>query len=124
VDIVHKIQADYKDKARFVTIYIMEAHARDQWPLGRHVQVYQHKCLEDRIEIATQFVKKLDYQIPMYVDGIDNQFMKTWWCHPERYFIFHNRKVMMKAQPTDEGWYPFEPISDMLDQLSLAASKQ
>lgn len=35
-----------------VLVYIAEAHASDEWPLGRHVRIRQHRALEDRVAAA------------------------------------------------------------------------
>jgi len=104
-------------------VYIAEAHAQDQWPLGRHVFVYSHKKIEDRLEIANRYVKTMDYKLPMYVDTMNNTFMNTWWCHPERYFLFYKGKVVMKAQPEDDGWYSFDVLREKLEELRKQIGK-
>jgi len=43
---------EFKDTADFLMVYIKEAHAIDEWPLGNHCVVKQHKSLEERINIA------------------------------------------------------------------------
>jgi len=112
VNNVHSLQADLKGKAMFVTIYIAEAHAQDQWPLGRHVTVLQPKTLEERIKIATGYVQKFNYQIPLVVDDMSNNFMNTYWAHPERFFVIDDGKLMLKGQPREDGWYVFDDIRD------------
>jgi len=111
------LQADYQHRAEFIAIYLCEAHAVNQWPLGNFVVVEQHKCLEDRKKIADQYVKKTGYKIKMYADNMENTFMTTFWAHPERYFIIDEGKLMLKAQPTDDGYYRMlEDISGYLDK--------
>jgi len=112
---VNQLQAEYKNKADFITIYLCEAHAVNQWPLGRFVVVEQHKAIKDRKEVATAFVEKTGYKIKMYVDSMENTFMNTFWAHPERFFIIDDGKLMLKAQPTDDGYYIFEDINSYLD---------
>jgi len=94
-----------------VSIYIAEAHAQDQWPLGRHVVVNQHKTLAERISIASTYAKKYNYEIPLVVDSLANGFMNTYFAHPERFYIIKDGKLVLKATPTDEGWYIFDDIN-------------
>jgi len=101
-------------KALFLTIYLAEAHAQDQWPLGRHVEVTQHKTVEDRIAVASRFVEQHDYELHMVVDDITNPFMTTYWAHPERFFIIQDGKMGLKGQPTDSGWYVFDDITNFV----------
>jgi len=104
----------------FVAIYISEAHAQDQWPLGRHVAVLQHKVLDDRIAIANRFVQKYGYKIPMVVDDMSNGFMKTFWAHPERFFVVDDGKLALKGQPTDDGWYLYDDIKNYVNRQTVA----
>jgi hypothetical protein len=50
------LYADFSLVAGFLTVYIAEAHAQDEWPMGDHVLINQPKLLVDRREIARQFV--------------------------------------------------------------------
>jgi len=101
----------------FLTIYIAEAHAADQWPLGNHVVIKQHKTLEERLEAAYNYRAKLQKKGlnigEIVVDGIDNVFMETWACHPERYFIIYQGKLVVKPQP-EKAMYEVSRIRDYL----------
>lgn len=89
---------------------------QDQWPLGRIIEVNQHKTVEDRLAVANRFVKQYAlllsddgflyglfntaplrnaYQIHMVVDDIKNPFMTTYWAHPERFYIIQDGKVRL-----------------------------
>ena len=40
-------------QVRFVFVYVMEAHAQDEWPLGAERSVVkQHKTLKERVSAA------------------------------------------------------------------------
>ena len=44
---------EYTSRASFLCVYVMEAHASDEWPLGgARSPVAQHKTLQDRISAA------------------------------------------------------------------------
>jgi len=71
----------------------MEAQAVDQWPLGKQVQIKQHIDLQDRINAAQLFKKETNFQIPLFVDCMDNTFNKIYAAWPERAYILHKGKM-------------------------------
>ncbi|KAL6068760.1 thyroxine 5'-deiodinase [Balamuthia mandrillaris] len=75
------------------------------------------RWLQDRIAVAQRFQQLTNYCLELYVDDMNNNFMMTFWAHPERYFIFVDGKLALKAEPTEEGEYPLEVISDFLNGL-------
>ena len=43
----------YKSKVQFLVVYVMEAHAAQEWPLGTtRSSIGQHKTIEERIAAA------------------------------------------------------------------------
>jgi len=87
----------------FLSVYIAEAHASDQWPMGNHVNIKQHKTLQDRLKAAWDYNTMLSEKGltcgELVVDDINNLFMNTFACHPERFFIILNKKLVWKPQP-------------------------
>jgi len=77
----------YGTKVRFVCVYIMEAHASDQWPIGKHSLFQQHKTTEERTKAARKFQKDFQYRPELYVDTHDNSFNNLYCAWPERGFI-------------------------------------
>jgi len=114
VDEVHSVFAKYKDRVDFLTIYLREAHAQDIWPLGQHVVVTSHKCIDDRIAVANEFIKANSWRLPTVVDTMEDCFMHTYWAHPERFFVLLNGKLAFKAQPRDA----YYPVSDLVQWLT------
>jgi len=102
--------------ADFLAIYISEAHAQDQWPLGRHVQVNQHKNLKERIDTAKYFVSRFNYQLPVVVDNMENSFMNIYFAHPERFFVVCNGLLTFKARP-DGAYYRLDHLVTHLQRL-------
>ena len=50
---LRKLFADFRQTVQFLVVYVLEAHARDQWPLGlQHSTIDQHKTLSERIHAA------------------------------------------------------------------------
>ena len=42
----------YQDRVDMLTVYIEEAHASDEWPIGSRICYVQPKCDADRIRKA------------------------------------------------------------------------
>jgi thyroxine 5-deiodinase len=95
------LYADFSLVAGFLTVYISEAHSQDEWPMGDLVLLNQPTLLEDRCEIARQFVEDTNYMIPMVVDTMDNHFDKNFGVWPVRFFIVQNNHLVFKPQPSD-----------------------
>jgi len=115
---VHQIWESYEEKAVFLTIYLTEAHAQDQWPLGKHVQVFQHKTIQDRISVAKQFVAENRYTLPMVVDCMQNEFTWKYYAHPERFFVIIGGKLTFKANPQG-AYYRLEDLEEYLLQTCM-----
>ena len=67
----------YKSKVQFLVVYVMEAHAKQEWPLGTtRSSIGQHKTIEERIAAAnahrTKNITLLNF--PFVVDTMDNIF--------------------------------------------------
>jgi len=104
----------------FLIVYIEEAHPQDRWPLGRHVMINAPKTTQDRIDLAQKFIKDnshfVDGSVPIVVDGIDNKFLQAFWCHPERFFVFNQNKLVFKAQPQG-ACYIATDLDDFLESI-------
>lgn len=96
VSSIHSISDEFTTYAvDFLTVYILEAHAEDEWPIssaryspnGQPVRFNQHKTLEERIEAARKFQQDFDYRVQMCVDPIENPFEKAYAPWPIRFFI-------------------------------------
>jgi len=94
----------YKDYIDFLHVYIMEAHACDEWPVGSKTVIPQHKTTEQRIQAAKQFKEKNNWTIPMVVDPISNEFHQAFSAWPERLFVVKDLKMTYIAQATDGGY--------------------
>ena len=89
---------------RLLTIYIAEAHARDQWPAGKTIScVDQPTTLEQRLKNARQFVKKFNLEMPMVVDSMDNTFHTTYGSWPFRFYVINDGKLAFKAEPGENN---------------------
>jgi len=96
-----------------LAVYITEAHARDEWPVGASTSICnQPKTLSERLAIANRFVAEQDFKLPMVVDTMSNAFMQQFSAWPVRFYIISDGKVALKAQPNDETYrYSLRDIS-------------
>jgi len=99
---MNSLQEKLHNQVDFLGVYINEAHATDEWPLGVKYCVEQPKTLETRLEVANGFVKDFDFKLPMLVDTMDNEFDAKFAAWPERLYIVHNNVIRLVGQPTNE----------------------
>ena len=107
----------------FVSIYVSEAHANDEWPIRtkKEFVINQHKTINDRINAALSMIEYTKWQLPLYADCIDNGFRNEFKAWPLRIFIVeYNKKDkdyklgwMMEPQP-DEGLFDMKKIEHMI----------
>lgn len=103
---MNQLAKRFSHLADFAGIYLMEAHAADQWPLGNHCVVNQHRTAFERITAARNFVARFGYNCPMFADTIDNEFNSLFAAWPERFFIVQNNTLQLVAMPSmnNEGF--------------------
>jgi hypothetical protein len=103
----------------FLVIYIAEAHARDQWPVGKTIScVDQPITIEQRLENARQCKKNFNFEIPMLVDNMDNTFHLTYGSWPFRFYVIHDGKLALKAEPHKENFcYNIDELNQWLDNF-------
>jgi len=89
-----------KNRLQFLVVYISEAHAADEWPVGHVISsCNQPKTIEDRMENARIFAKKHALRIPMLLDTMANEFQSQFSPWPFRFFVLHRGRVAHKPQP-------------------------
>ena len=88
---LNEIYDTYKDQMEFLTIYTREAHPADGWQVQNNLDeniVFNEPTTDDeRTEIAGICQLKMDLQMPMLVDGIDNEVEEKYISIPMRLFL-------------------------------------
>jgi len=112
----------YPQVARFLTIYLEEAHARDEWWLpdspdakveGKSC-IMNHKTLADRVNAAKQFVTNFNFPSEMVVDTFKEQVNERFDSWPERLYIIQDGRVVYKG-----GMGPFNyRLAEVKDWLA------
>lgn len=103
----------YGDRARFLTVYIKEAHPEDEWQMDsnekENVCYPQPRTLEQRVAIANDFVKRFHYDVPILVDDMENAANDLYSGWPERFYIVdESGKIAFKGKPGPFGFHPEE----------------
>jgi hypothetical protein len=108
----------------FAFVYISEAHATDEWPVGHNVVIDQPKSSAQRLAIANEKLAYLGVggEFLLLVDlAEDNNFHKTYACWPLRWYTIgaNGRRLTTIAQPCDTGGYDVrELVSWVVSQIS------
>jgi len=109
---MHNLLKKFVRIANFLTIYIVEAHAVNEWPVGDPLKICQPLTTIERCGVARAFVNEYSYQIPMLVDLIDNNFVENWSAWPIRFYVIEDRrKLVYKAHPDEKNTYDSIPIA-------------
>ena len=99
-------------------IYISEAHAIDVWPIGESAGTlnYKHKNIKDRSKCANKFMKTFDFNIPIFLDNMDEQFETETSAWPFRYFVTKGTKFHFIPNPYDST-YDIIELFDILKSI-------
>lgn len=103
-------------------VYIAEAHARDQWPVGSQVSFCDAPTsLEARVALARQlYAAQPDLaHLPCLVDGMADSFLEAFAAWPLRLFVLHRGKLAFKAAPKD-GEYDLADLEAWLTANTAA----
>lgn len=121
---LYRLCEQYGDKTvKFVMVYILEAHATDEWPIGNIPEgvprLDQHTNLPERLQAAQLFQRiygsSLHPSMSMVVDGPANAFNKAFPSWPFRVWMIDDRKVLFKGMTTDNGDnLDTTPLEDLL----------
>jgi len=111
---------EFQHACEFVCIYILEAHAVDEWPIRTKSElcIKQHQTLHDRCELANSLVNPNQYQfqMPVFVDTMDNSFQTTYAGWPLRVFIFQNSTIQFILEPKRPGYFDLKDLSSELSR--------
>lgn len=101
-----------------MSVYITEAHAADEWPVGKTISFCnQPKTNEARLKLANDLVEQLECKIPMVVDTISNAFEDKFACWPFRFYAVRNGKLCFKGEPDSEQCgYDVTTLSEFLQK--------
>ncbi len=91
--------------AKFLTIYIAEAHARDEWWIphapnaydGGKACIVQHKTIESRIYAAKSFVEDFNIEFEVVCDSMKDQVYELYNASPERLYVIEKGLIVYQG---------------------------
>jgi len=121
-----EIYVIYREKVNFRFVYILEAHAQDEWPISsarwsptqRPILYNQTHTIEDRLAVAKDFIRDFNFPIPVVLDRPDeNLFEKAYASWPVRIYVLDgNYRLTYKAQPS-ETMLEMKEFIELLDAI-------
>jgi hypothetical protein len=122
---LNEIANEFKDKVRFVCVYIQEAHPSDGWQVEANLEEdVIHSApttMGEREEMAEVCMLKLALDMPMVVDDMADTIDGAYNALPERlYLVDKNGAVVFKTVAGSHGFDPeawAAAISDHLNEL-------
>lgn len=107
----------------FGFVYIFEAHAADEWPVGHDVIVNQPKTSAERLVVAREKLACLGFgnEFVCMVDSAEhNNFHNEYACWPLRWYTTGaGRRLTSIAQPKNSGYDFKELVKWVEEQLVL-----
>ncbi len=120
---INRLHEKYKDRVNFVGVYVSEPHATDEWPLANNnfmkmvrnqsehpvaIDIKQHQAFAQRRWAANRLKSNLlNEDIPLLVDGMDNQVNNTWVGRPARLYLLSADGTVLYNP--GKGPYSFNP---------------
>lgn len=106
----------------FVFVYISEAHAADEWPVGHSVHIDQPKTTDERLVVAQRRLADLGVgeEFVLLVDfAQENNFHANYACWPFRWFtVGKGRRLTSIAQPRESEYDVGELVSWVVRQAT------
>lgn len=113
-----QLQQEFSKHADFLSVYLCEAHAQDEWPVGDKFAgvptFQQHKTVEERSAAALAFIADYKWTYPMYLDTLSNDVVERLGAWPVRLYIIRDGKMAFMARPTHEYTYSVNDLRQAL----------
>lgn len=116
-----------------MTIYITEAHAHDEWPIGEQYkvgfpQLNQPKSLQERFSAAAALKTDFDWPTEIYADDMDNRVRDELQGWPLRIYAFmppalqatSTKKLTVAVRPEPRNFtYDLQEVREYLGDLAM-----
>ena len=113
METLNHLYATYKDRTNIFTLYLEEAHAEDEWPIGSSIKILAHKTIFDRAEAVNLLRKETGYAVPTILDNMKNEFNNLFKAWPIRFYIISDGILRWVAMPKD-GMFSFADVENEL----------
>ena len=112
-----KVVANFDDIADFVTIYISEAHASNQWNFpGNKYKIKKHSSLQERLLAASILLDDEELRPPgtFLIDTMDNEADLLYGGLPERLYIILDGTIVYAGRKGPAG-YKLNEVKEWLE---------
>lgn len=97
---LEKFAAQYGQEINCLFVYIEEAHAQDEWPIGSAVVQKQHRTWQERLGAAEKLGVSSNWML--LLDTMENTFAAAFSPWPFRYYLFDRQRcAQVIAQPIE-----------------------
>jgi len=101
----------FGSRITFLTIYILEAHAIDTWPMGFEQNYKQTTSLQERASVCSDFVKDNSYPYSVRIDAPpEDAFNTLFAAWPLRFYVIDKNSQLT---------YICEPFGDIIAVSAL-----
>lgn len=86
----------------FATVYLAEAHAQDEWPIGsrKYGGINQATTMQQRSAVARRTVNEFKLPWSTFMDVLpDDRFSKVYGAWPTRFYVFSASQLVWVAEP-------------------------
>eukprot|EP01090_Pellita_catalonica_P012362 TRINITY_DN2661_c0_g1_i1.p1 TRINITY_DN2661_c0_g1~~TRINITY_DN2661_c0_g1_i1.p1 ORF type:complete len:125 (-),score=20.05 TRINITY_DN2661_c0_g1_i1:170-544(-) len=115
-----RLYQKFHAQVAFLGVYIVEAHAVDEWPVGDPLSITQPISDAERCGVAREFVRYYKPQYEMVVDKVTNEFSRKYSAWPIRFYVIDQKgSILFKGQPDDKNTYDSVPrqLTSVFDNL-------
>jgi ankyrin repeat protein len=126
-----ELAAKLKDRVNVVVIYVIEAHPKgDPSPYSGAEDVTienqrdgvlcrQPTALDERLKLARKFQKRLEVEVPIYVDGMDDAVWNAMGGGPNMGVLVDNEGIVLARQ----GWFDAKSMHSATESFLVAFPK-
>lgn len=123
---VEKLARRYQGRAKFLMVYVREAHPTDGWRMESNdrvgVSVAQPKTYDERVAVATECQSHLVFSMPFLVDTIDDRVGSAYSGMPSRLYVIDGEgRVAYKSGRGPFGFKPAEMEQSLIFLLAESA---
>ncbi len=124
---LHDMWRRIRDQVAFFVVYIKEAHPGDGWisegNLQDDIHVYDPTTDEERAEIAQTCALRLNIEIPMLIDEIDNRVASAYGALPDRlYLVSIDGRIAYQGEKGPQGFKSKELEAAIGRELTLTSA--
>jgi hypothetical protein len=116
---LHDLFRSHGDRVAFYVVYIREAHPEDGWAFTMNreegIAIYDPATDEARAEVATTCALRLELELPVLVDRVDDAVARAYGGWPDRlYLVAADGTIAYQGGEGPDGFKPDELAEALL----------